>query len=224
MPQLRNWDHERFARGVSLRLCSDAPLEGGEGEAINRRVAKRVKVARTEAYIDVYGASKHAADNARRLANAKDVRRRISELANEALEVADITPAWCLLQVKRRIDGFNVDDYLSGGGSGFERFFNIDNCTREELAKLSELSISEEILGAGEETFRKVRTTKIKPYDPFVGVALIAKLKGMEAPTKHELSGKDGAPLPLVPIINLTFEAQPPPALQADGGLSDPRD
>lgn len=185
MGALHNADHERYAQELSRRLCA------GEKQA----------VARTGAYVEVFGESPNAPHNARRLANQKPVKDRVAWLNKRAFdteELADIDRQWCMLQLVRRIRDYNPDDYLGPKDpvTG-RRHFDVSSCSREQLAKLAELYMEEEVIVGKDENdpTKTVRKTRIKPYDATAAVALIAKLGGFEPPQRHELSGPDGKPI-----------------------------
>ncbi len=171
--------HDRFCRELHRLICET-------GGKIGR--------ARKAAYVSVYGEGKSAADNARKLANRPHIRARLAELADGASLLVKIDGGWAMLQLARRVENFNIDDYLTPAGHG-ERYFDIANTSRELLGRLSEMTIEEDIVEAGEETLRKVRKIKLKPYDPAPIIGLMARIGGWESPKKIEATGKDGAPL-----------------------------
>lgn len=168
--------HDRFCRELH-RLISET------GGKIGR--------ARKAAYVAVYGEGKSAADNARKLANKPHIKARLAALADGASKLVLLDAGWAMLQLARRVDDFNLDDYLTPAGLG-DRYFDIANCSREQLARLGELTIEEDIVEAGEETLRKMRKTKLKPYDPASIIGLMSKIAGWEAPNKvamkHDVS------------------------------------
>lgn len=164
MTRLRNWQHERFAQELSKRLCA----------------CMKAPQARTEAYAAAgYPVGSAIVDNARKLACRDDVRARVAELNAVAFEVNDITREWCTLILKRKVDGFNFDDFLSGKPGDADRCFDLSKATREHLAMLSELTIEDETeFGGEDEAPRRVRKIKLKGHDVKGIVDTIAKLRG----------------------------------------------
>lgn len=160
--------HDRFCRELH-RLISET------GGKIGR--------ARKAAYVAVYGEGKSASDNARKLANKPHIKARMAELAEAASKLCKLDAGWAMLQLGRRVEDFNLDDYLTPAGHG-QRFFDISNCSRDLMGRLGEMTIEEEILEAGEETLRKVRKIKLKPYDPAPIFGLMARIGGWEQPKK----------------------------------------
>jgi hypothetical protein len=168
--------HDRFCRELHRLICET-------GGKIGR--------ARKAAYVSVYGDGKSATDNARKLANKPHIKARLAELAAGASLLVKIDSGWAMLQLARRVEDFNLDDYLTPAGRG-ERYFDISNCSRELLGRLGEMTIEEEIVEAGEETMRKVRKIKLKPYDPAPIIGLMARIGGWEAPKKIAPTNPEG--------------------------------
>jgi len=189
MGALGNLNHERFCQEAHKRIWAGA---------------KR-KEALTEAYkIAVYEGDNpdlpSIGDNARRLANQKPVAARLAELADYSSRLAGIDASWAMLELARRVMDFNLDDYLSPPGQG-GRFFTIDEATRDQLGKLSELTIDEEIIEAGDETMRKIRKIKLKPYDAAAIIGLMARIGGWEAPKKIAPTDAEGKTLTLESLV-----------------------
>lgn len=173
MGVLGNRDHERFCQAAHARIW------GGE-----KHVAAYTAAYRDTIYKGSNPNDQAIAPDVRRLRNRKEVKARLAELADYAAKMAGIDAGWAMLQLKARVADFNLDDYLTLRGDGFQRFFDISSASREQLGKLSELTIEEEIVDAGEDTMRKVRKIKLKPYDPASIIGLMARMAGWEAPKK----------------------------------------
>jgi hypothetical protein len=198
MGTLGNLNHERFAQDAHKRIWSGQ---------------KRAE-ALTAAYLaTVYEGdnpdSPSVQDNARRLANQKPVKDRLAELADYSSKLAGIDASWAMLELARRVKDFNLDDYLSPPGFG-GRFFTIDEATRDQLGKLSELTIDEEIIEAGEDTMRKVRKIKLKPYDAAAIIGLMARIGGWEAPKKIAPTDADGNTLTLESLVTASMKPKEP--------------
>jgi len=182
MGALRNWQHEKFAKELSRRLCAGEDRgKGGLGRV------------RTAAYVEVYGESEYAATNARRQANRKDVSARVLELNQRAADLAEVDAAWCVLELKRRVANFNLDDYLAPPAADGTRYFDISRASREQLGRLAELSMEDEtVLGGEGEPDRRIRKTRLKPYDAAGVIGLIARIQGCLAPEKVAATNTTG--------------------------------
>lgn len=189
MGALGNLKHERFAQDAHKRIWSGQKRSEALAEAY-----------RLMMYEGDNPDSPSIADNARRLANQKPVKERLAELSDYSSKLAGIDASWAMLELARRVRDFNLDDYLSPPGQG-GRFFTIDTATRDELGKLAELTIDEEIIEAGEETMRKVRKIKLKPYDAAAIIGLMARIGGWEAPKKIAPTTADGQTLTLETLV-----------------------
>lgn len=181
MGALGNLDHERFCQNAHKRIWS--------GE---KRVPAFHAAYRETIYRGSNPDEQAIAPDVRRLRNRVEVKARLVELADYAAKLAGIDATWAMVQLKARVADFNLDDYLTPRGEGFQRFFDISNATREQLGKLSEMTIEEEIVDAGEDTMRKVRKIKIKPYDPASIIGLMARIAGWEAPKKVAPTNPEG--------------------------------
>jgi hypothetical protein len=202
MGTLGNFDHERFCQAAHAKIWA------GEKRSTALPAAYRETIYQGDNPDD-----RSIAPNARRLVQRKDVKERLAELAYYSSQLAGIDASWALIELARRVRKFNLADYLTGEGTN--RHFDISLCSRDDLAKLSELTIEEDILEAGEDTMRRVRKTRLKPYDPAAIIGLMAKIAGWEAPKKTELTGKDGVPL-LEQLVSASYET---PA-KVDGGTN----
>lgn len=177
MGVLGNFDHERFCQAAHKRIWA--------GE---RHVAAYHAAYREAIYRGADPNEKAIAANVRKLRNRKEVKARIKELAEYSAKLAGCDPAWAMVQLKIRVEDYNLDDYLTPRIEGMQRFIDISSATREQLAKLSEVTIEEDIVEAGEDSMRKVRKVKIKPYDPASIIGTMARIAGWMAPKRldHE--------------------------------------
>lgn len=193
MGVLGNFDHERFCQAAHKRIWA--------GE---RHVAAYHAAYRETIYRGADPDEQAIAPNVRKLRNRKEVKARLAELADVAAKMAGLDAGLAMLQLKARIWDFNLDDYLSPRGDGFQRFFDISNATREQMGKLSEMTIEEEIVDAGEDTMRKVRKIKLKGHDPASVIGLMARIGGWEAPKKVAPTTPDGQQSwnPLTQLLN----------------------
>lgn len=181
MGVLGNFDHERFCQAAHKRIWA--------GE---RHVAAYHAAYREAIYRGSDPDEQTIAPNVRKLRNRKEVKARLNELADISAKLAGIDPAWAMVQLKMRVADFNLDDYLTPRMEGAQRFFDISATSREQLGKLSEITIEEDIVEAGEDTMRKVRKIKLKPYDPASIIGLMARIAGWEAPKKVAQTNPDG--------------------------------
>lgn len=179
MGVLGNFDHERFCQAAHRRLWA------GEKRATALPLAYRETMYSGDSEDDAA-----IAPNARRLANRKDVKARLAELAAYSAQLAGIDAAWGLVKLKRYAE-FNVDDYLSPRNDAGLRFFDVGKVSSDKLGLLSELSIEEFTEGRGENA-TDIRKTKIKGHDPIAALALMARIAGWEAPKKIAPTTPDG--------------------------------
>jgi hypothetical protein len=161
MSVLRNPCYERMAQ--ELALGKDAP-----------------EAARAAEALDPEGSSfKH---NARKLSHHPDIRARVQEIRQHETrdaELAQINLDWLKLKLFR-LCSFNLDDYLTEPNEAGERFFDIGKCSREQLERLSELTIEKPLDAPG-----KIR---VKGYDQITALGLMARLLG----AGEEPQRKDG--------------------------------
>jgi hypothetical protein len=191
MGALINSNHERFCQAYHKRVCA------GERRSIALSGAYREAI-----YEGKNGHHKAIAPNARRLVQRKDVASRLAELADYSAKLANIDAAWALVELARRVDRFNLDDYMTPREKGKDRFFDISACTPDQLAKLSELTLEDETDEGG----RRLRKTKLKPYDPAAIIGLMARIAGWEAPKKIAPTTPEGEGLTLEGMISASFE------------------
>ena len=166
MPALRNPKHEK----VALALFA-----GQSDEDSSAAAGYDTK------------ASSFAA-NARKRAQRHGIPERVAELRAEHAakdeEGASLTLDYMLTKIRGHLE-FNVDDYLGPPDEHGRRSFDIGRVPRHKLARLSELALEPSKYGI---------KTKVKGSDPVSLMMLAARLQGMLT-DKHELTGKDGAPL-----------------------------
>lgn len=184
MPVLSNGQHERFCQEYHVRWLTGAAQ----------------KKARDEAYVAAGYAcdQKYLSDNARKLTHKTAIRKRLDELRTRSAQLAELDAGWCLLQLKRRVElaaEFNVDDYLTPPlVPGASRFYDISRATREQLARLSELAVDEEVFDEGEKGERRVvRKIRVKGHtDIETPIGLIARIQGFAKPDKVSLTDPSG--------------------------------
>lgn len=78
----------------------------------------------------------------------------------------------------------NMGDYIRVLGNG-EPAIDLSECTRDQLAALSEVSVEDFLEGRGEDA-REVRRVKVKPANKQGSLMDLAKLLGYVKPEKHE--------------------------------------
>lgn len=178
MGVLGNIDHERFCQAAHKRVWA--------GE---RHVAAYHAAYRETIYRGSDPDEKAIAANVRKLRNRKDVKRRLTELADFSAKLAGCDAGWAMRQLYARVVDFNLDDFLTPRIAGGQRYFDIAHASREQLAKLSEMTIEEDIVSGDDEKLHTIRKIKLKPYDPASIIGLMARIGGWEAPKKTELSG-----------------------------------
>ncbi len=195
MGALGNLEHERFCQALHTRIWA------GERRAVALPGAYRESVYRGS---DTDDAAIYP--NARRLAQRKEIKARLSELSDVAGKLANIDAAWAMLKLKAFADA-NLDDYLGPPDGSGTRFFDLRGVSREKLASLGELQIEDETkVGGDDDDSRRILKTKLKLHDPIGAIGMMAKIAGWAAPTKlaaTDPSGKNAAPLVAAPTINL---------------------
>ena len=195
MGVLGNPDNERFCQVAHTRIWA------GEKRATALPAAYVETVYRGETSTPEARAAalKACAANARRLTNRKDVAARLAELAAYSAKLAGIDAGWSMVELKILLDevkAFNLDDYMTDRIEGVPRFYDISRASREQIARLSEMTLEEDIIEAGEETLRKVRKTKLagpkKAAEIVSIIALMARIGGWEAPKKVAPTNPEG--------------------------------
>ncbi len=86
----------------------------------------------------------------------------------------------------------NMLDYMRTGPDG-DPFLDFSKLTRDQAAALSEVTVEDFVDGRGEDA-RDVKRVKFKLVDKRQALMDLAKLCGFVT-DKHELTGKNGAPL-----------------------------
>lgn len=170
MPVLPNAKHEAFARGI---------VEGKSG----RDAYRGAGYAPT---------TDNAADaSASRLLAGVKVAARVDELKKDAAGKSTVTAARVLDELGRL--GFaNMLDYMRVGPDS-DPVLDFTQLTRDQAAPLAEVTVEDFLDGRGDDA-REVRKVKFKLHDKLG--ALVALGKHFKLFTeKHELSGKDGAPI-----------------------------
>jgi hypothetical protein len=182
MGALGNPKHERFCQEVHKRIWA-----GGA-----------VSDSRTEAYklVGFDSSDTCVADNARKLANRKDVKARLAELAEYAAKLAGIDAAWGMVKLRQLVE-FNLDDFLSPPDAMGYRYFDLSEVPSEKIGLLAELSL-EQVHEAGatkDDPGREIRKVRLKGSDRISALSLMAKIGGWEAPVRKEITGAGGGPI-----------------------------
>lgn len=116
---------------------------------------------------DATGAAKRAGYPVRKCAKAgvanmrNDLcRKELDRLKNDLLYKAHLTPEAILLELAK-IGFSNIDDYLKKDTDGNVIGFDFSQCTRQQMAAISELTIKESMEGSPDDKER-VREIKLK--------------------------------------------------------------
>jgi phage terminase small subunit len=105
----------------------------------------------------------------------------------------------------------NMLDYITPQPDG-TAYVDLSQLTRDQAAAIGEVTVEEYIEGRGEDA-RDVKRVKFKLSDKQGALEKLGKVLGMFR-ERHEVTGKDGAPL--APILNVSYGAsQPAPAPEA---------
>lgn len=194
---LGNLDHERFCQAYHKRVWT------GEKHVQAAHAAYRETIWEGEGEpLDIAIAA-----NVRRLRNRKEVKARIGELADYAGRLAGIDSGWAMLELARRVENFNLADYMSPEGS--DRHFDLTHTIRTHLGKLSEVTIEDErtIMPDGEDgPVVRIRKTKLKGYDPASVIGLMARIAGWEAPKKIAPTTIEGDNLTLESLVSASMK------------------
>lgn len=183
MGVLGNPDHERFCQAAHKRIWT--------GE---KHVAAYHAAYRETIYQGFDPDDRAIAPNVRKLRNRKDVKGRLAELRDYAAKLAGIDSGWAMVQLKGFVES-NLDDYLAPPDGDGSRFFDLTNVSREKIGHLSELNLEEETELDDDEPARRIRKIRMKLHDRIGALGLMARIAGWAAPTKSEITGKDGEPL-----------------------------
>jgi hypothetical protein len=119
--------------------------------------------------------------NSRKRAGRPDIKARVAELQHRAAELAELDRGWVLAKLKSLAD-FNLADYLKCGEDG-EFYYDLSQCSREQLSRLAEASLEHTIMarGRGDDGARlSLRKTKLKGYDKVAAISKIATIMGFE--------------------------------------------
>src|SRR5215475_7198838 len=169
MGVLGNFQHEKFCQEVHKRTWAGS----------------KVKEAREIAYVAAgfQADQEYLAANARKLANRKEIKARLAELADYAAKLAGIEAGWGQLKLKSLVEA-NLDDYLTPTDSDGNRYFNIGDVSAEKLALLSEYSQDETTETDEDDKPRSIRKVRVKMHDRIAALRLMAEIAGWKAPTK----------------------------------------
>lgn len=188
MGALGNLDHERFCQALHKRLWA--------GEKRSEALAT---VYRETMYRGANLNDEAIKPNARRLANTKPIRARLKEMNDYAEKLSGLDKGWALLQLKRQLDEvnlFNLADYLTTREGHVQPDFDLANRSREEMARISELTIS-----YGEQG----RSVRLKGPEKHSAVRAIidsmAKMAGWNAPAKIAPTDAAGDDLTLEKLV-----------------------
>ncbi len=194
------YQHEQFVLALYKRLTALEPLKEATTAAYRETILQpgsKDDVAIVEA-------------NARRLRNKAQCKALLEELLERTRKVASLDAGWALVQLKSRVEGSTVGNYLTPRVPGEPRRFDIDRCSDAQLAQLAELQIDEkelEVRGKGKKERHLIeRKIKVKLVDPIGGVALMARIGGWEAPKKIAPTDGDGNDLNLLELVNASYE------------------
>lgn len=89
----------------------------------------------------------------------------------------------------------NIADFIVFDDDG-QPFYDFSEATRDELAQLESLQIDEYSEGRGKDR-RDIKKIKISTRDKLKAIAMLNEMCGLNAPTKHEISGPGGGPIPI---------------------------
>jgi len=103
----------------------------------------------------------------------------------------------------------NMLDYIRISADG-EPYIDLSELTREQAAALYETTVDDYLEGRGDDA-REVRRVRIKLGDKRKALTDLAKLLGLEAPKRHELTGARGGPIEVseterTPLAGLSSE------------------
>lgn len=103
----------------------------------------------------------------------------------------------------------NMLDYVRISTEG-EPYVDLSELTRDQAAALSEATVDDYLEGRGDEA-REVRRVRIKLGDKRHALMDLARLLGLEAPKRHELTGVGGGPIEVTdteasPLATLSSE------------------
>jgi phage terminase small subunit len=128
------------------------------------------------------------AENLKKPQIADAIAERQEKLAAE-LELTQETIARELALI-----GFsNMLDYIRVSAEG-DPYVDLSELTREQAAALTEATVDDYLEGRGDEA-REVRRVRIKLGDKRHALMDLARLLGLEAPKRHELTGAGGGPI-----------------------------
>ena len=188
METLPNFLHERFCQELHKRLWA------GEKQS-----EARLQAYRETMYRGSNPDNNALKPNTRRLCQRPEVKARLTALAERAATLAAIESGWGMIQAKvlfDECDAHNLDDFLTTKDEFGRRHFDISNATREQLGRLTELSIEPSKYGT---------KIKIKGPDRYTAkpaiLALIGRWAGWEAPKKIAATTTDGGDLSFADIV-----------------------
>lgn len=184
---------ERMDEGTEAEAEIDAPKLTVRQERFSQKFVECGVAA--EAYRFAYGAEGYSPDalyvTASRLLNSPKIKLRVETLKAEVLAAAQVTSARIIGEYAKL--GFaSMDDYITVQDDG-TAYVDLSRTTKDQRTALGEMTIDEFTEGRGE-TARDVRRVKIKLGDKKGALDSLARIAGLFI-DKHEVTGKDGAPL-----------------------------
>jgi phage terminase small subunit len=167
-------------------------LDNSHHEIFAQEIAKGAK------QIDAYVAAgfSNNSNGSTRLLEMPHVQERIKELKEHAAELAEVSIANVLIELKR-IAFANQADYFDF--SGRDPVLDLKNISRKQSAAIQEITIEEYTVGKGENAREAIRT-KFKLYDKNTALLNLGKHLSMFT-EKVEVTGKDGKDLPATVIV-----------------------
>lgn len=146
----------------------------------------------TQAAIRAGYSEKTANRQGSRLLSNADISAAIQKRASRITEKLEITQEKVASELARL--GFsNMADYMTVDEQGHPHL-DLSKLTREQAAAIAEVNVETYTEGSGEDSV-PVKKAKVKIADKRGALVALAKLLGLESPTRVEHTGKDGAPL-----------------------------
>lgn len=143
------------------------------------------------------GYRKPARPNARRLANSPDVRARVMAISLEAAELAGVHLGRILIEEARLAYSDVVNYFERDQETGKPRFGNVLEMRKEVTAAIAQLKFRDD--GSIEE---------FKLHDKPGTLRSLRKRLEPAAPSKLEISGKDGGALTLAHLVGASYEEE----------------
>ncbi|WP_116654411.1 terminase small subunit [Pelagibacterium sediminicola] len=145
----------------------------------------------TQAAIRAGYSAKTAEQQASRLLRNVKVRAAVETGQAKAAQKLEVTKER-IVEELAKIGFSNMQDYMRAGPDG-DPYLDFSELTRDQAAALGEVTVEDFKDGRGENA-RDVRRVKFKLHDKKGALVDLAKMLGFMV-DRHELTGKDGAPL-----------------------------